>query len=219
MREYSGKLITLEGIEGAGKSSVIPLLREDLIERGLDVLVTREPGGTAMAEQIRHLLLEARDESVDPVTETLLVWAARRQHWKQLIEPALIAGSWVICDRFIDSSIAYQQFGRQVSATFIQMLHKETLSDYQPSFTLLFAIDLEQAMERLHTSGKVLDRIEHEQAAFFDRVIIGYQSLAKEQAQRLVVVEASQEQHVVAQAARAELARFIDTQIEPTENR
>ena len=206
---YKAQLITLEGIEGAGKSSVIPLLQKDMQKQGIDVLVTREPGGTELAEKIRTLLLEANSEAVDALTETLLMWAARRQHWLNAIEPALAAGTWVICDRFVDSSIAYQQYGRGIDAALIQQLHKETLQGFSPNLTLLFQITPEEGLARICKLGKRLDRIEQEKVDFFYRVAEGYQQLAKAYNKRFVVIESNKQQDLVISDARAALAQFV----------
>ena len=206
---YKAQLITLEGIEGAGKSSVIPLLQKDMQKQGIDVLVTREPGGTELAEKIRTLLLEANSEAVDALTETLLMWAARRQHWLNAIEPALAAGTWVICDRFVDSSIAYQQYGRGIDAALIQQLHKETLQGFSPNLTLLFQITPEEGLARICKLGKRLDRIEQEKVDFFYRVAEGYQQLAKTYNKRFVVIESNKQQDLVISDARAALAQFV----------
>lgn len=206
---YTAQLITLEGIEGAGKSSVIPVLQEEMQQQGVEVLVTREPGGTQLAEKIRMLLLDTGTEPVDAVTETLLMWAARRQHWLHVIEPALAAGTWVLCDRFVDSSIAYQQYGRGVDAALMQQLHKETVQGFSPNLTLLFQVTPEEGFARMRRGKKKLDRIEQEKTGFFDRVAEGYQQLAKEQTHRFVTIESSQPQELVMSDARAVVAKFV----------
>ena len=206
---YSAQFISLEGIEGAGKSSVIPVLQEDLRQQGIEVLVTREPGGTELAEKIRMLLLETHTEAVDALTETLLMWAARRQHWLHTLEPALSAGAWVLCDRFVDSSIAYQQYGRGVDAALMQQLYKETLHNFQPNLTLLFQVQPEEGFARIRRGGKKLDRIEQEQTDFFYRVSEGYQQLAKEHSNRFVIIETNKQQELVISDARKALASFV----------
>lgn len=164
-----GKFITVEGGEGAGKSTNLAFVRELLEARGIECVTTREPGGTPLAERIREVLLDKNETSMDPLTELLLVFAARRQHVSELIQPALDAGRWVVCDRFTDSTYAYQGGGRGIDVALIERLETLVLGDFSPDLTLV--LDLEEAagMTRAIARGS-LDRFESENTAFFERV-------------------------------------------------
>lgn len=177
-----GLFIVFEGQDGAGKSSHIQPLEELLRKSGLDVVVTREPGGTPLAEQLRKMVL---NEPMDPMTEALLVFAARRDHIKMVIEPALAAGKVVICDRFTDSSFAYQGYGRQGDLKMLETLEKwvqtdvQTNEKLQPDLTLWFDISPEVAAQRMSGAGRVGDRFENQAREFFCRVRVGYFDRAK----------------------------------------
>jgi dTMP kinase len=187
-----GKFITLEGIEGAGKSTVAPLLLRSLERRGIPVRLTREPGGTPLAERVRAVVLERGAESVSPVTETLLMFAARALHVANLIRPALARGEWVVCDRFSDATRAYQGCGRGVDPALIETLAAAVHRDVNPDCTLLLdlpvAVGLARARER---SGAHADRFESETVAFFERVREGYLALARAEPARFRVIDAS----------------------------
>ena len=163
------RFITLEGGEGAGKSTVLHALRDALQADGATVVCTREPGGTPLAERIRTLLLQPGDEPLAADTELLLMFAARSQHVRQVIAPALQRGDWVLCDRFTDSSYAYQGGGRGLPAALIAQLEQRTVS-VQPGLTLLLDVDPEQGLQRTLQRGEAGDRIESEQLDFFRRV-------------------------------------------------
>ena len=183
--------ISIEGGEGAGKSTSIAYIKKKLEACGLNCLVTREPGGTPMAEDIRQLLLQHRDEAVDPYTELLLMFAARRQHVENVIRPALAAGKWVICDRFTDASFAYQGFGRGLDQDFISSLKHWVHGDLNPTLTLLFDLDVALGMERAgQRSG--FDRIETEAMSFFERVRQGYLTQAQAEPNRYRTIDAAQ---------------------------
>jgi|TARA_B110000211_G_scaffold230886_1_gene291337 dTMP kinase len=183
--------ISIEGGEGAGKSTSIDYIKQKLEAFGIKCLVTREPGGTPMAEDIRQLLLQHRDETVDPYTELLLMFASRRQHVENVIRPALTAGKWVICDRFTDASFAYQGFGRGVDQDFITSLKSWVHGDLNPNMTLLFDLDVATGMERAGKRSN-FDRIETEIMSFFERVRQGYLTQAKTEPQRYRIVDAAQ---------------------------
>jgi dTMP kinase len=163
-----GRFITLEGGEGAGKSTNARFAREYLERAGIAVLATREPGGTPLAEQIRELLLEVRDEAVDGVTELLLMFAARAQHLRTVIEPALAEGTWVLCDRFTDATYAYQGGGRGLDPAMIASLETLVHGALQPDLTLYLDVAPEAARARL--DGREFDRFERERQDFFERV-------------------------------------------------
>lgn len=167
-----GKFITLEGGEGVGKTTNLDFVRARLEREGLDVVCTREPGGTPLAETIRSMLLDVRDEPMAPQTELLLVFAARAQHLAAVIEPALARGAWVLCDRFTDATYAYQGAGRGLDESAIATLEKLVQGELQPDLTLYLDLPPDAAKERL--GGRDLDRIEREAGAFFERVRAGY---------------------------------------------
>jgi len=187
----TASFISIEGGEGAGKSTSIKYIKSKLESCGIECIVTREPGGTPMAEDIRLLLLEHRDEVVDPYTELLLMFASRRQHVQNVIRPALDAGKWVICDRFTDASFAYQGFGRGSDQTFIATLKHFVHSDLNPNMTLLFDLDIEIGMARAGKRAD-FDRIETEAMSFFERVRQGYLTQAKAEPGRYRIVDAAQ---------------------------
>lgn len=187
----SPAFITIEGGEGAGKSTSIEYIKGKLLENGIQCLVTREPGGTPLAEDLRQLLLQHRDESVDPYTELLLMFASRRQHVKNVIEPALAQGQWVICDRFTDASVAYQGYGRGLDQDFIAQLKHYVHGDLEPTKTILFDLEVKIGMARAGKRSS-FDRIEQEEFGFFERVRQGYLAQAQADADRYFVVDASQ---------------------------
>ena len=201
-----GRFVTLEGIEGAGKSTVILGLRDALVARGVRVLMTREPGGTPLAERIRRAVLERSSEFVPPVAETLLMFAARAVHLENRIRPALAAGEWVLCDRFTDATRAYQGAGRGVDQAWIETLARAVHGDCEPDRTLLLDVPVSLGHARVAARPVAPDRIEAERADFFERVRYGYAALAEREADRFRVLDASQPLEVViAQALEAVL--------------
>lgn len=183
-----GKFITLEGVDGAGKSSHVEGIAALLRTRGQRVRVTREPGGTPLAEKLRALVLA---EPMDPLSETLLMFAARSDHLRRVVVPALTEGTWVVCDRFTDATVAYQGGGKGVSAELIDRLRRAVHPDLEPDLTLIFDCPYEVARERLGQTGKALDRFEREGREFFERVRGGYLNLAAAQSGRIRVIDAS----------------------------
>ncbi|MFA4968248.1 MAG: dTMP kinase [Sulfuritalea sp.] len=184
-----GRFISLEGIDGAGKSTQHAWLVEYLRGRGHIVVATREPGGTPLGEKLRALLL------ADPMhleTEALLMFAARREHIAQVIEPALSRGDWVVCDRFVDASFAYQGGGRGLSWKKLEELAAWVLGDLQPDLTLIFDAPVAVAQQRLHAATSQPDRFEQEHAAFFERVRSAYLRIATENPKRVRLVDATQ---------------------------
>lgn len=190
MSEY-GKFITLEGIEGAGKSTHVAFIQDYLIKQGHKVLATREPGGTPASENIREVLLHHWDESISPNTELLLMFAGRAQHIQEVILPALNRGEWVICDRFTDASYAYQGYGRNIDLSHIRYLESWIQQGLAPDLTLLFDVPVDVGLKRA-AARKAADRIEKEKEIFFERVRCGYLELAKSDPGRIHVVDASQ---------------------------
>jgi dTMP kinase len=183
-----GRFITLEGVDGAGKSTHVAWIAEQLRARGHAVLVTREPGGTPLAEKLRALILA---EPMDALTETLLLFAARDDHVRAVIEPALAAGTWVLCDRFTDATFAYQGGGKGVPAELIAHLAQVSHIGLMPDLTLVFDCPYEVSRERLGRTGRAPDRFEREDHAFFDRVRQSYLGLARADAERIRIVDAS----------------------------
>jgi len=180
MTSVRGRFITFEGVEGAGKSSNLAWTAELLRANQIEVLITREPGGTPFAEAIRDLLLRDQPEPVAPTTELLLIFAARAQHIAQVIEPALAAGTWVLCDRFTDATYAYQGGGRGLPQAHIATLEQLVQGALRPDHTLLFDLPVVEGLRRAGKRG-ALDRFEREERAFFERIREHY--LARQQAE------------------------------------
>ena len=183
-----GNFITLEGVDGAGKSTHLAWIAEHLRARGHDVVVTREPGGTPLGERLRELLLS---EPMHIETETMLMFAARREHLARVIAPALEAGRWVLSDRFTDATYAYQGGGRGLSSDRIAALERWVHGDLQPDLTLYFDLSVEVARERLAASESTPDRFEREAAGFFERVRSTYLERAAAHPQRIKVIDAA----------------------------
>ena len=188
-----GRFITLEGIEGAGKSTVAKFAREWLEARGKRVTLTREPGGTPLAERVRQLVLDRQGEPITPPTETLLMFAARGLHLENLIRPALARGDWVVCDRFTDATRAYQGAGRGVSREWIEQLAAQIQRGLTPDCTLLLDLPVSAGLERVtKRSGPApTDRFEEEPAKFFERVREAYLELARAEPKRIRIVNAA----------------------------
>ena len=184
----NNRFITFEGMDGAGKSTQIAHAADWLRARGHVVLLTREPGGTTLGEALRALLLH---DAMHADTEALLMFAARREHLAQVIEPALARGDWVLCDRFTDASFAYQGGGRGIDVARLEALEDWVQRGLQPGLTLLFDLPCEVAAQRLAASGGDPDRFEREQADFFNRVRTAYLARAAGEPQRLRVLDAS----------------------------
>lgn len=185
-----GKFLTIEGTEGVGKSTNIAFIQSYLQSCGLEVVTTREPGGTPLAEELRALLLENRDEKMNETAELLLVFAARAQHLHTVILPALQQGKWVLCDRFTDATYAYQGGGRGLDLTLIEQLEQHVQGDVRPDLTLLLDIDVSIGLARAGQRGE-LDRFEKEQVDFFQRVRSAYLDRAGKDPRRYGVVDAS----------------------------
>ena len=185
-----GRFITVEGIEGVGKTTNIDFLVHAIEEHGLAVLTTREPGGTPAAERIREILVEHGEEPVPPVAELLLMFAARSLHVNNVIRPALDAGTWVVCDRFTDATYAYQGGGRQLPVDWIQSLETLVQGVRRPDLTLIFDIPVEMGLARADLRG-ALDRIESEDIAFFERVRAMYQEIASRDTERVMTLDAT----------------------------
>jgi len=185
-----GKFITIEGGEGVGKSTNIEFVRNHLEAAGIDVLVTREPGGTPLGEAIRGLLLDTKFTGMDSACELQLMFAARAEHLAKVVWPALEKDQWVVCDRFTDATYAYQGSGRGIDADKIAQLEQWVQGDFRPDVTLLLDVPVEVGLARASERG-ALDRFEQEKIEFFERVRQGYLEMAKQHAGRYRVIDAS----------------------------
>lgn len=184
-----GRFISFEGIDGAGKSTQHAWAVDYLRTQGHTVVATREPGGTPLGEKLRALLLS---EPMHLETEALLMFAARREHIAEVIEPALTRGEWVVCDRFVDASFAYQGGGRGLSWQKLETLAQWVLGGLQPDLTLIFDAPVAIAQQRLHAATANPDRFEQEQSAFFERVRAAYLKIATENPDRVRLIDATQ---------------------------
>lgn len=206
-----GRFITLEGSEGSGKSTNLAYIEQRLKAAGKDVVLTREPGGTPLAEQIRELLLDHRQAAMGSDTELLLMFAARAQHLEEKIRPALEAGRWVLCDRFTDATYAYQGAGRGIDADRIAILETWVQRGLTPDLTFFLDVPVAIGLERAGRRGE-LDRFEREQQVFFERVRSGYLARAAAEPGRFRVIDASQSlPDVQTQIGRA-LGEYLDRQ-------
>lgn len=193
-----GLFITVEGGEGVGKSTNIAFLEKQLAGRGVDLVVTREPGGSSLGERVRQLLLAVDEEAIDAMAELLLVFAARAQHINTLIEPTLAAGKWVLCDRFTDATYAYQCGGRGIDRAAVSALEQLVQGELRPDCTLLLDAPVSTGMARAQGRGE-LDRFEREELAFFERVRATYLELAQTSSGRYRIIDASQPLETVQQ--------------------
>ena len=202
----SGCLVTLEGGEGAGKSTVIQALEAHLVRRGIEFLRSREPGGTELGERIRELLLHPGEHSVDPRAELLLMFASRAQLVSERLRPALARGQWVLCDRFTDASFAYQGGGRGLDPALIAELERQVVG-LRPDLTLLLDVPVEVGLQRARARDLPADRIESESEPFFERVRAAYRARAVAEPQRFRLVDAS-----------APLEQVVDSAVEALED-
>lgn len=212
---HRGQFITLEGGEGVGKSTQLTAVREYLSAKGLEVISTREPGGTPRAERIRTLLLERSDEPMPQSCELLLMFAARATHLHNVILPALQRGAWVVCDRFTDATYAYQGHGRNVSQEHIRNLEVLVQGEVKPDLTLLLDAPVEVALARARARNQsqgdaVGDRFEQEEREFFDRVRAGYLARAAAEPGRFAVLDASAPLEKVTRSLQVALDNFME---------
>lgn len=205
MQTSRGCFITLEGLDGAGKSTHVLWLVEQLQQRGLKVVSTREPGGTALGEQLRQLVLT---QPMHLKTETLLMFAGRCEHIETVIKPALAAGLWVVCDRFTDATYAYQGGGRELGSERISALEQWVHADLQPDRTWLFDVPLDVARERLARTRE-LDRFEQEGAAFFERTRAAYHDRAQLYPERLRIVDSTQSIASIRQGLEGQIDELV----------
>jgi dTMP kinase len=202
---HRGRFITFEGIDGAGKSTQLAFVAERLRAAGIDLVVTREPGGTALAEQLRELILH---QAMDRDTETLLVFAARCEHLARVIRPALEAGQWVLCDRFTDATYAYQAGGRGLPAARIAQLEQWVHAELQPDLTFLVDVPPAVAAQRL-AAARAADRFEAEQEAFFARVRAVYLERAAREPERFVVLDGTQTPEALRQLLAGQIEQRV----------
>lgn len=202
------RFITVEGIEGAGKSTCLNLIRDCIRQHGWPLEVTREPGGTELGEDLRELLLGHRHEGMADSTELLLMFAARAEHLHAKIIPALSSGSWVLCDRFTDATYAYQGYGRGIELERIAVLEQWVQRGRRPDLTLLMDLPVETGLERAGRRSEP-DRFERQTLAFFERVRNGYLSLARAEPERFRVIDASQSLPEVSEQVSAVIDAFL----------
>ncbi|MGM9923324.1 MAG: dTMP kinase [Bacillus sp. (in: firmicutes)] len=205
-----GLFITVEGPEGAGKTTILNLLHNHLKKEGYNLLLTREPGGIAISEQIRHILLNKDNTMMDERTEALLYAAARRQHLVEKVEPALRAGAIVLCDRFIDSSLAYQGYARGLGVKEVYRINEFAIEKTMPDLTLYFDIKPEEGLKRIQANqGREVNRLDMEALSFHEKVREGYLSLVEQFPERIKVVDASDDIEVVFGNALGIIEPFI----------
>ncbi|WP_275097514.1 dTMP kinase [Sedimenticola hydrogenitrophicus] len=211
MTVTKGKFITVEGGEGAGKSSNLAFIRDLLEQSGVEVVFTREPGGTALGEEIRDLLLGHKHTGMAKDTELMLMFAARAEHLARIILPALNAGKWVLCDRFTDASYAYQGGGRGIEMARIRALEEWVQQGLKPDLTLLLDLPIETGLDRAEQRSEP-DRFEVEQHAFFERVRSTYLEIAQSDSQRVRVIDAAVPLAQVQAQIRLIIERFVQEQ-------
>jgi dTMP kinase len=208
MKKNRGKFITIEGSEGVGKSTNIKFIQQYLSKQGIPLVLTREPGGTPLAESLRNLLLQHWQEKVDEQAELLMLFAARAQHVSTVIQPALERGEWVLCDRFTDSTYAYQGGGRGLDLKLIEQLESLVLQGFQPDTTIYLDIDVKQGLQRASTRGE-LDRFETEEIDFFERVRKAYLKRVESTPSRYALIDAGESLDKVQQSIQSFLEHLI----------
>tara|TARA_B100000029_G_C17305681_1_gene862416 strand:- start:45 stop:665 length:621 start_codon:yes stop_codon:yes gene_type:complete len=204
----NGKFITFEGIEGAGKTTTIDMISNFLQENSLDCIVTREPGGTVIGEKIRDILLDNKSK-LDDKSELLLMFAARNQHINEVIKPALKDNKWVICDRYIDASLAYQGYGRGIELNIISNLINTYAEDVMPDITFLLDIDVTSAFLRFE-KNREKDRFENLNIDFFEKVRLGYIDIANKNPKRIKVIDAKKNSESIANEIIGEIKKRFD---------
>ncbi len=209
MTPARGKFITVEGQDGAGKSTNLEVIAEYLHAQDITLVQTREPGGTVFGERIRELLLDSTDKDFGDLTELLLVFAARAQHLEEVIEPALAAGQWVLCDRFTDATYAYQGSGRGIAWSAIQRLEHLVQQGRKPDLTLLLDLPVEVGQQRADDRSAA-DRFELQKLEFKQHVRDGYLKIADAEPERIKIIDAGQTKDQVADAIRRCLSEYVD---------
>jgi dTMP kinase len=211
MNSYPGKFITLEGTEGAGKSTNLIYIEQWLSAKGVEVVTTREPGGTKVGEEVRAILLNTDNQAMTADTELMLMFAARNQHLQEKILPALKAGKWVISDRFTDASYAYQGAARGIEYKRILELEQWVQQGFHPNMTFVFDLSVEEGMKRVKARGEVTDRFEEEKQTFFEKVRSAYINRANQSPSRYTILDASQKLENVQQQIDKTLLKLINT--------
>ncbi|MEG0834551.1 MAG: dTMP kinase, partial [Christensenellaceae bacterium] len=201
--------ITFEGVDGCGKSTQMKFLAEYLQENGYNILLTREPGGCAISEKIRELVLDISNEEMSDATEALLYAAARAQHVKQVIKPAILQGKIVLCDRFIDSSLAYQGMGRELGMNEIMEINKFAMGDVMPDKTFFLDFPPHLAFERM-SQKRVHDRLETQEEAFYTLLYNGFVKISEMYPQRILRIDASGEKIETKEIVRAEMMKVLE---------
>ncbi|MFE4895876.1 dTMP kinase [Peribacillus butanolivorans] len=206
-----GIFITMEGPEGAGKTTIIQMLGKALQEEGYQVLLTREPGGVPISEQIREVILNKANTAMDPRTEALLYAAARRQHLVEIVIPELERGGIVLCDRFIDSSLAYQGYARGLDIEEVYNINKFAIGDMMPDATFFFDIDPEEGLRRIQSNGdREVNRLDLEAIDFHKKVCEGYQLIINRWKDRFIIVDAGRTIEDVFEETKARLLTFLE---------
>ncbi len=208
------RFISIEGGEGAGKSTQVPLLMRALEQAEIAAMATREPGGSPGAEAIRRLLLEGEGERWDATEEALLLFAARRDHVARLIEPALARGTWVISDRFADSTLAYQGYGRGLPLADVAMLHRFALGDFAPDLTLILDLPVEIGLARAAARDAAADRFERLDPAFHERLRHGFRAIAAAEPARCALIDANRDPAAVHRAVMEAVSQRLEINLE-----
>ncbi|NOT39773.1 MAG: dTMP kinase [Alphaproteobacteria bacterium] len=198
-----GRFITFEGGEGTGKSTQVRLLGQHLTKAGADIVQTREPGGSPSAEEVRALLVTGAADRWSPLAETLLFYAARIEHWRQVIEPALARGAHVVCDRFADSTMAYQCYAGGLDKHLVQELHRLAMGKAEPDLTLILDLPIDEGLKRAASRRDDETRFERKGRAFHERLRNGFLDIARSAPKRCVVIDAAQSIEKVHEAVRA----------------
>lgn len=206
-----GRFISLEGLEGVGKTTNRGVIESLLKHANIDYIATREPGGTTLGESLRNLVLHAKGSMQDQ-TELLLMVASRIEHVSQVIEPALASGQWVLCDRFMDASVAYQGAGRRLGVQLVNDLHIQMGMQLRPDLTLLLDMPVEEGLARMSARGKP-DRIESEKTAFFNRARAAYLEIAKNEPERVVIINAREPITAVKRSVEAAIRPLISCEL------
>ena len=208
-----GLFITFEGGEGSGKTTVCKYIYNRLLEEGVDAIYSREPGGVDIAEQIRNVILSVKNTAMDVRTEALLYAASRRQHLVEVILPALQAGKVVICDRFIDSSLAYQGYARNIGIDEVMEINRFAIDTCMPDLTLFFDVEPEIGLSRINRRGEALDRLDREKLSFHHKVYEGYKIVCEKYPERIKTIDASQHVEKVEEDAYMFVRELIDRNV------
>ena len=205
-----GLFITFEGGEGSGKTTVCKYIYHRLLEEGIDAIYSREPGGVDIAEQIRNVILSVKNTAMDVRTEALLYAASRRQHLTEIILPCMEAGTHIICDRFVDSSIAYQGYARGIGAEEVLSINRFAIDNVMPEKTIFLDLPSELGLQRIRSNHRTADRMDQESIAFHNAVYQGYQKVLEKDRDRMIVIDASQPVETVIEQAFQAVKGILD---------